>query len=309
MNDKSQERTMMKLETAVKRYVADPAANLNTPQSIQSYRRDLNALAHLHPGAGLEDITEDHLVAFCAAPGLASATVVSRRTRVSGLFSWAYFRQHTDNDVSANLKRIIRVKAKPVVRNHWLTEDEVTQVFDSIDIRSDMGLRDLLIARLGFTCGLRRTEITHLTWEQVDENKAEVFFTGKGRKTASVWLNEPTCLLRSEWRARYPTSNGNRPVLCKFRNQAGMGLVTLWGQPLLDRSLGDVVRRVSVQAGVPFRPHDMRRSFAGILQDRGVPIEDISAALRHSNIGTTQRYLETRQDAAYQAVKKAGLTL
>ena len=306
----------MDLQTAVKEYVADPAANLNTPQSIQSYRRDLNALAHLHPGANLEDITEDHLVAYCAAPGVSSATTVNRRTRVSGLFGWAYFRRHTSEDVSANLRRVIRVKPKPVVKNHWLTEAEVTRVFDSIDIRSDMGLRDLLICRLGFTCGLRRTEITHLTWDQVDENKAEVFFTGKGRKTASVWLNEPTRLLLVEWRARHPEvahASGDCPVLCKFRNQVRadgrLGLVTLWGQPLLDRSLGDVVRRVSVQAGVPFRPHDMRRSFAGILQDRGVPIEDISAALRHSNIGTTQRYLDTRQDAAYQAVKKAGLDL
>jgi integrase len=38
-------------------------------------------------------------------------------------------------------------------------------------------------------------------------------------------------------------------------------------------------------------PHDLRRTFAGLLEDQGVPIEKISAALRHSDIGTTQRYL------------------
>ena len=55
-----------------------------------------------------------------------------------------------------------------------------------------------------------------------------------------------------------------------------------------------------------FAPHDMRRTFAGLLAER-VDIAQVSRALRHSTIAMTQTYLEKRQDAAVVASRLAGI--
>lgn len=42
------------------------------------------------------------------------------------------------------------------------------------------------------------------------------------------------------------------------------------------------------------RPHDLRRSFAGMLEDAGTDMRDIQAALGHAQLATTERYLKQR---------------
>lgn len=42
------------------------------------------------------------------------------------------------------------------------------------------------------------------------------------------------------------------------------------------------------------RPHDLRRSFAGILEDANTDMRDIQAALGHEQLATTERYLKQR---------------
>ena len=52
------------------------------------------------------------------------------------------------------------------------------------------------------------------------------------------------------------------------------------------------VRQTGLRHGVKLRPHDLRRSFASILEAQGVPLNDISLAMRHENVATTSRYLD-----------------
>ena len=39
------------------------------------------------------------------------------------------------------------------------------------------------------------------------------------------------------------------------------------------------------------RPYDLVRTLAGVLDARGVPLQDIQLVLRHDTLGPTQRYL------------------
>jgi integrase len=39
------------------------------------------------------------------------------------------------------------------------------------------------------------------------------------------------------------------------------------------------------------RPHDLRRTLAGTLDARGVPVQDIRVVPRHETLTTTQSYL------------------
>jgi integrase/recombinase XerC len=54
------------------------------------------------------------------------------------------------------------------------------------------------------------------------------------------------------------------------------------------------VQQAAKAAGLPpISPHDLRRSFARGAYEAGVPFELIRQALGHSNIATTERYVNS----------------
>jgi integrase len=58
-----------------------------------------------------------------------------------------------------------------------------------------------------------------------------------------------------------------------------------------------IVRKYGGMIGLPeLAPHDLRRTFAQLGYEAGVPITQISVLLGHSNVATTQKYLNLDLD-------------
>jgi integrase len=57
-----------------------------------------------------------------------------------------------------------------------------------------------------------------------------------------------------------------------------------------------VQKRGAIIGRSNLEPHDLRRTFAQLGYEAGVPITQISTLLGHSNIETTQRYLNLELD-------------
>ena len=67
--------------------------------------------------------------------------------------------------------------------------------------------------------------------------------------------------------------------------------------PLSGQAICDVVSKYGTMIDKPkLRPHDLRRSYAQFGLDNGIPITQISRLLGHSNVATTQRYLNQEID-------------
>lgn len=303
---------------AAHRFVTDPAANLNTPASRGAYRQTLRLLQFRHPHEDIRDYTEDDLVAFANRAGLAPASRAAYRNRVRGFFAWAKWKGLIGDDPACNLSRLVRTSMRPVRVHRWLTETEVGTILGTLDLSRPKGRRDNIVARLGFTAGLRRNEIAGLRWDQLDLDRRQINLVGKGNKLATVYITERTQAHLIRWRTEVSEGLGRTPerdpVVPRIQTQANFATgetvrVVQWERRLTAQGVGLIVHHLSEASGVVFSPHDMRRSFAGMLEERGLPVERISAALRHTDIGTTQRYLEKRQDAAYLAVKESQLDL
>lgn len=292
-------------------YIKDPVSNLRTPATRSTYRRSLRRFADGTGGLELRQVTEQHLLDHLTR-GVASGTMVAERTRLKGLFSWALYRGHVDHDPTVNLKFLVREKHQAVREHHWLTQAEIQRVLSLCD-GSLLGLRNEVALRLGFTCGLRVAEIAGLRWKDVNLSRQQLSLIGKGAKLAQVFLTEGTVKALDRWRFEYGDPKESDPVLVAFQRRTDFAtgvteVVPLWGHGLTTSGLRQMCARIAREAGIEFSPHDMRRSFAGLVHDR-VGLEGTSAALRHSHVGVTERYLETRQDAAYQAVRAAGLEI
>jgi integrase len=58
-----------------------------------------------------------------------------------------------------------------------------------------------------------------------------------------------------------------------------------------------LVRKYGEMIGIPeLAPHDLRRTFAQLGYEAGVPITQISVLLGHSSVATTQKYLNLNLD-------------
>jgi integrase/recombinase XerD len=58
-----------------------------------------------------------------------------------------------------------------------------------------------------------------------------------------------------------------------------------------------IVRRCGALIGVPeLDPHDLRRTYAQLGYEAGVPITQIKELLGHASVATTQKYLDLSLD-------------
>jgi integrase/recombinase XerD len=260
-----------------------------TVPSRNSYRQTLRSLQDRFPGTRLEEFTADQLADFCRMNTPAPNTVRRRRAMLMGFFDWAAWKGLVPTSPAAGLKYEVRITGGGVTAHNWLTEPEVAAVLRACP--DDLtGRRDRILLMFGFFLGLRVSDLAGLEWSQLSPDMGRVTFFGKGNKLAQLGVPPQLRAELHAWRREAPL--GAKAVLPHLA--PGFGPVQPdWGRRLLASRITRLVKEAGDRVGVTnLCPHDLRRTFAGLLEAQGMPIADISRLLRHSNIGTTSTYLE-----------------
>lgn len=136
-----------------------------------------------------------------------------------------------------------------------------------------------LLIRIIYDTGMRMSELTHLSVEQLHGRKIE--FIGKGNKQRFAYLT-PECHERL------------MSFLRRERIRHGRIWLNEWGYPQSDSTLRRIMRTHFRHCGyTDFYPHALRHSFASDLQRQHATPLEIMAMLGHSNVATTQRYLDS----------------
>lgn len=283
----------------VHQFLSDPANGFR-PATRRGYRDILRRL----PDKPLGDITEQDLVDIVTEGDPAEGTKRTRLTVLRSFFSWATWQGHIDADPSQHVKKTVRIVRRPARLHNWLDEFEVKRLLDGLPDDTVTDKRNQLIFRIGFATGLRRVELINLRVRDVDLDTGACQVHGKNGKLAIVRIPDSTLGRIRDWVADAPADGFLLPAIQVQWNPELTRRERLvdWHSQLRPRSINTIFERL----GVPISPHDMRRSFAGIVHDK-VGLEGTSQLLRHENIGTTQTYLEGRQDAAFLVSKGANL--
>jgi integrase len=220
-------------------------------------------------------------------------------------------------DLRDSLTNAFKVTVRTRRQAHWLSAPEVVAIVDACP-PGVSGDRDRLMIRFLALTGLRREEAMRCQWKHVDLTGRTLWVPkGKGDKERYVGLLDRAVELLGEWRQRCATDLGavptSHPVLPTIGFGAGGGRDPyLWwdrpskvwyGQrykvdgpfwPMGYQSIGRQVLEAGRRAGIDdLQCHDLRRSFAGLLEDAGVPVQQISAQLGHAGLDTTMRYLSS----------------
>lgn len=134
---------------------------------------------------------------------------------------------------------------------------------------------------LGYSCGLRVSEITRLKVTDVDEDRRVLTIRkGKGKKDRVISLSPVMLIMLRDYKAKY------KPAEYLFEGQRV-------GAQYSVRSLESIIHAAKERAGIKKEGsmHMLRHSFATHLLDKGTDVVFIQKLLGHSDIKTTLRYL------------------
>lgn len=300
---------MIRQDTLRERWLAQ---NRYASTTEETYRSFLDIFQRRFPVTA-EKVTEAMLVDFLTTDAngqvtqRAPNTLKRQRAVMRSFWSWAQRQGYVAHDPSLNLDqvRLGKGERRP---GRWLTQQDALALLDAC-AGDDRGTRDHALVAVALLTGLRRAELASLRWRDVDLAQSRISVLGKGGKHAVIGLPQQAAASLRRWRAIVPKPRPNHPVFCTGHCSGGlkgseMVYVFDWSRPLSCWAVRKIVARRAEDAGLGVvATHDLRRSFAGFLEERGVDLGGIQAALRHASPDVTQRcYLERSPRRALRAV-------
>lgn len=194
------------------------------------------------------------------------------------------------------LSQVIQVEAAKGQKAHtWLSQAEVKRLLESCDGATIQCKRDRIVLGLLVGAGLRREELTGLSFSDAvlmpvaGKFRTVLNVTGKGDKARAIPLSDRLAAALDEWAGIV-----GHGLVARSITKGGQV-----GESLSAVGIFHLVRSAGAAIGKPgLAPHDLRRTYAQLGYEAGVPITQISKLLGHSSVTTTQRYLNLDLDLA-----------
>lgn len=263
------------------------------------------------PDVELTDFTTELLTGFClhaerVTP--AKSTVNARRSLLTVMFKWATWKGYVDHNPALDLEWTVNPGHGTAKVGRWLSDREISRVVDSCDRATLVGRRNRILLLTGFFTGLRCMELASLEVSSVADDLSSISFLGKGRKWAEQPVPEQLAEELEPWLEEIEGPALLPRLRCVWADNPGRKMNVEWDAKLNTDGIAEVCRTMSKRSGIRFSPHDMRRSYAGWLDDQGLDILTIQELMRHSSVEMTQRYLSrnpNRKKRALAGLKRA----
>jgi len=279
-------RTLSDLIQAYLRYSeaqSTKGSHARTVQAIESFKSFLKT-------DNLKSVTLARLEEFKAwrrQSGAAASTVNRDLTVIKALFNKGVQLGLISKNPAARVSKF----KQPKRQVEFFTAVQVERILEAADSR----FRNMVV--LFLNTGLRRDELLHLAWDDVDlERKilavqAKDGWQPKDYEVRHIPLNDKALTaLRELGKGR----NGNDWL---FPNRKGEPLA---GLPITHKFKA-LLRQVGIEKG---HLHMLRHTFASRLAMRGVDLYTVSKLLGHASIKTTEIYAHLAPDYLKSAVDK-----
>ncbi len=188
------------------------------------------------------------------------------------------------------------------IPNH-LPVDDVFRLMELPDRGKPLGLRDLAILEVFYSCGIRVAELAGMNVSSIDCDQRLVKVMGKGSRERVVPIGRKALKAvaaylaeTGEFRKKKSEAGGGDPLFMNFR-----------GGRLTTRSIGRIVKQYVRLAGLTeeISPHSMRHTFATHLLDGGADLRSVQELLGHKSLAATQKYTHVSLDRLMEVYDKA----
>lgn len=255
-----------------------------SPNTVDGYRRDLDSFLAVAGNADLPGpraIEEAHVRTWLAqghSKGLAGSSLQRRLSALRAFFQW-YGRQTGERRNPAQTVQAPRRRRKlPATM-------EADQVGAYLNTPGDdpLLLRDLAMAELFYSSGLRLGELRAVNVSDIDGRERLLTVTGKGAKTRTVPVGDAAMQAIQRYLPERPSPAAGHENALFLSKQ---------GRRISARSIQARIGALGQRSGVGRRvhPHMLRHSFASHLLESSGDLRAVQELLGHSDIATTQIY-------------------
>jgi len=273
--------TKVKYGRALMAYLDDGQRNIGDYDTLVSYSQDLSKSGRGFLKAAVKLVT-DGLVQKAKA----SATPDNLAATQAGILR-----------IEA-IQGAIKVEKSDGKKSHtWLSQAQVKKLVAACG-DGIVGQRDRVVIGLLVGAGLRRQEAANLRFEHIKYEPVK----GKMRAVLNVKGKG------GKWR-RIPVSDKLADALDKWQAICGDGYICRalgrnqeLGECLSTVGIFEIVRKVGKRIGFDggkfdlLAAHDLRRTYAQLGHEAGVPITQLKELLGHESIETTMKYLNLALD-------------
>ena len=173
---------------------------------------------------------------------------------------------------------------QPVTVQTYLTKEQVQLMREKLEEYGDIQLQ--AYAFLSLTTMARVNAIANLKWEQIDmDERICSNVLEKEGKIVELSFSKETKEYLEKLR-KYRKNNGI--------NDYGWLFVTPYvneNKPINNGTLNEWCKKIGSMIGVPtLHPHDYRHSYATLLKNEGVSLEDVSTMLNHAGTDVTKKF-------------------
>ncbi|MBN2123191.1 MAG: tyrosine recombinase XerC [Deltaproteobacteria bacterium] len=227
------------------------------------------------------------------------STVARKLSAVRSFFRFAEKRGVIRSNPAADISSPKLEKYIP----NYLPVDEMFRLLEAPDKGKPLGMRDLAILEVLYSCGIRVSELAGLNVSSIDFDQRLVRVLGKGNKERVVPIG------RSALKAVRGYINATLPLRRKAeRDPQGVPLfLNFRGGRLTSRSIHKVVKKYGKESGLmtEISPHSLRHTFATHLLDGGADLRSVQEMLGHVSLSTTQKYTHVSLDRLMEVYDKA----
>ena len=269
--------------------------------TLQSYKRDLKQFKRYLESYGLrfdrvkkEDI-EDYIKEMAEDEKKKPASISRSIASLRSFYQFVVKRKKIKVDPTKDVKAPKVEKRVPSV----LTSEEVELLLEQpkdVDLK---GIRDKAMLEFAYATGMRVTEIISLNLDDV--NLEEGYVTCKnGNKQRNIPLGKMSLKALKEY------IEEARDILIKSEAEQAL-FVNINGGRLTRQGFWKIIKYYKEQAHITkdITPHVLRHSFATHLLQNGADIKAIQTMLGHSDISSTQVYMQFQDEGLKNVYRKA----
>ncbi len=176
----------------------------------------------------------------------------------------------------------------------FLSEDEVGEMLDSLQLKTDFDIRNRAILELMYGTGIRASELVNLDISMFDIKSKLLRVYGKGKKERIL----PVAKTAFDCLNRYLSEVRGYDNGAIFLSKSGKRL----GQRDLQRIVKKAIEKVATLNQMS--PHTLRHTFATHLLNRGANLRAVQELLGHESLSTTQIYTHVSVEKLKEEYKK-----
>ena len=276
---------------------ADKRASNNT---LQSYKRDLLQFQNYLNENDIKysKVTEQDVknyIEYLSENGKKASTISRTIASIRAFYQYEMKNKKTIQDPTENIQSPKIEKRTPCI----LTSQEVELLLEQptdVDLK---GIRDKAMLEFAYASGMRVSEIIGLNIDDVVFDEG-IVVCKNGSKKRMIPLGKMCLNALKEY------VDEARSILVKSEKETAL-FVNLNGKRLTRQGFWKIIKYYQEQANITkdITPHTLRHSFATHLLQNGADLKSIQMMLGHSDISSTQVYMQFQNGGLNDIYKKA----